>query len=268
MTSDSTAIYCATKVGRAVTKTNTAMEMSERDWDECMRDTKEKAQQTCKEQEEKFKSSHFEEDNIEETLDKHTDFFPILQALVKKYLMDWKNMNDLDYEHFQVIYRLIKKKQMKEIAEYLDASGEWYLRESMLDKIEKAENILYQNIMKWRIPRYLAIMSPYDNYDMIMQQPLNNVLNLLNSKRIKEVEPYVMSVHLFRDLMGEFEKKVKAEWKATIRTQNFTDFDLNLQRERSRLLGAATGGPEDMLTPSRVQRIYSPLSVFGPAPQA
>ena len=220
MTSDSTAIYCATKVGRAVTKTNTAMEMSERDWVECMRDTRERARQACKKQEEKFKTRHFEEDDIEETLDKHNDFFPILQALVKKYLMDWKNMNDLDYEHFQVIYRLIKKRQMKEIVEYLETTGEWYLRDSLLHKIEKAENILYQNIMKWRITRHLSIMDPYDSYDSIMQEPLNNILNLLKSKRIKEVEPYVTSVNLFRDLMREFEEKVKAEWKATIRMQN------------------------------------------------
>ena len=42
-----------------------------------------------------------------------------------------------------------------------------------------------------------------------------------------------------------------------------TDFDFDLQRERSRLLDAATGGPEDMLTPTRVRRIYSPLSIMG-----
>ena len=175
------------------------MEMSERDWLECMGEMKEKAREACKKIE--AKSRHFgEEDDIEETLDKHTDFFPILQALVKKYLMDWKNMKNLDYEHFQVIHRLIQKRQLREIAEYLETSGEWYLRDSLLDKIEKAENILYQNIMK-------STTDPYDTYEAIMQEPLNNVLNLLKSKRIKEVEAYVNSVHLFRDLFREFEEK-------------------------------------------------------------
>ena len=195
------------------------MEMSERDWLECMGEMKENAREACKKIE--SKSRHFgEEDDIQETLDKHTDFFPILQALVKKYLMDWKNMKNLDYEHFQMIYKLIKKRQLREIAEYLETCGEWYLKDSLLDKIEKAENILYQNIMKWRITRHLSVTDPYDTYEAIMQEPLNNVLNLLKSKRIKEVEAYVNSVHLFRDLFREFEEKNKSEWKATIRTQN------------------------------------------------
>ena len=46
-----------------------------------------------------------------------------------------------------------------------------------------------------------------------------------------------------------------------------TDFDFALQRERSRQLDdAATGGPEDMLTPARVRRIYSPLSIMRTPP--
>ena len=43
-----------------------------------------------------------------------------------------------------------------------------------------------------------------------------------------------------------------------------TDFNLDMQRERTRIVASgSTGGPEDILSPRRVRRIYTPLRPAG-----
>ena len=90
---------------------------------------------------------------------------------------------------------------------------------------------------------------------------LQNVFNLIKNRQFQEIRPYFM----LKNQQNIFQKigtnsRGKSPQNMDDPYGEATNFDMDLQQERARILASgATGGPVDLI-PSRVRRAYVPIN--------
>ena len=121
--------------------------------------------------------------------------------------------NDMDYCDMQNVVNLIKNRQWKKIAWYVEKVNETYFRELIQTLLETTEEHLFYRMLKEEIAYKISLLDEWDEFHNLLEEPLRKVFKLIEDERIDKLNTYIDGVNFFRDEVEDHKRTARLRWK-------------------------------------------------------